>query len=136
MVATVGMLQLPLANYPKTDTSTNGGHAGSPDNDDDCADIFRCDTEKYQSDINSIVPLCGYTEWRLPSRRELLTLTSLNRNNVRDHFPNTQDSQYWSATTYVAHLERAWVVDFYIAGPTLGYKSASTYLRLVRGVRF
>lgn len=123
-------------SWYSTDTSTNGGNAGSPDMANVCFDLTRCDSQKYQSDINSIVPLCGYTDWRIPSRRELLTITTVNRNNVLDHFPNTQYSQYWSATTYVTHTYRAWVVDFYLNNIGLGDKTANTYLRLVRGVRF
>jgi len=124
-------------SWYNTDASTNGGNAGSPDNGNNCSDLTRCDTQKYQSDINTVMPLCGYTQWRLPSKRELLTITNLNGNTVPDYFPNTQDSQYWSATSYVVKpVHRAWVVDIFTAGTTLGDKSTSTHLRLVRGVRF
>ena len=124
-------------SWYNTDTSTNGGHAGSPDNGNSCSDLVRCDTQKYQTDINTITPLCGHNQWRVPSKRELLTITNLNGNTVPDYFPNTQDSQYWSATSYVEFpVSRAWVVDIYSAGTTLGFKSANTYLRLVRGAQF
>jgi hypothetical protein len=124
-------------SWYNTDTSTNGGHAGSPDDDNFCFDLLRCDTQKYQSDINTIIPLCGHTEWRVPGKRELLTITNLNGNTVLDYFPNTQDSQYWSASSYVvAPVSSAWVVDIFSASTTVARKSASTYLRLVRGVRF
>jgi len=121
-------------SWYSTDSPTNGGHAGSPDMANGCSSVARCDTQKYQSDINTITPLCGYTDWRIPSRRELLTITSVTRISVHDHFPHTQYSQYWTATSDATQTYRAWIVDFYLHNTWLGNKTASTYLRLVRGV--
>jgi len=124
-------------SWYNADTSTNGGNAGSPDDDNNCFNLTRCDTQKYQSDINTIIPLCGYTDWRVPSQRELLTLTDLNRNPVSDFYPNTLLDQFWSASPYAATpFSKAWIVDTYTAGTSAQNKSNNVNLRLVRGVRF
>lgn len=79
---------------------------------------------------------CGYnTGWRLPTRRELLSIV---HNGVWSpaidsaYFPGTQSSWYWSADTYAPDPALARVVDFYggVAGANL--KSNSGYVRLVR----
>src|SRR3954470_17629731 len=63
------------------DGATNGGDPGVPDTvgigSDNCFDATRCDTEKFIADVNAGAGLCGQTDWRLPSRRELRTIAHL-----------------------------------------------------------
>lgn len=67
---------------------------------------------------------CGYTTgWRLPTRRELLSIVHSGvRNPAIDsaYFPNMV-VLYWSADTYVPIPARAWIVDF-IDGRTDHYQ--------------
>lgn len=88
----------------------DGGNAGFADpgygvntpGSDLCANISRCDTEKYISDVNA-VGLCGASDWRLPSREELHSLLNLDRINPAidtDYFPNTMA---WSPLYYHEH---------------------------------
>lgn len=79
----------------------------------------------------------GYTDWRLPNVRELVSIVdygvaspSINSN----FFPDTPVSgMYWTATTYVPDTTKAWYVLFN-AGSLGGVsKTGSNYVRCVRG---
>lgn len=53
---------------------------------------------------------CGIaTGWRLPTRRELLTLVHHGASNPASAFPGTQSAPYWSSD---AQAGQAWAVDF------------------------
>jgi hypothetical protein len=53
---------------------------------------------------------CGIaTGWRLPTRRELLTLVHHGASNPASAFPGTQSAPYWSSD---AQGSTAWAVDF------------------------
>ncbi|MDP2110889.1 MAG: DUF1566 domain-containing protein [Thiobacillus sp.] len=79
---------------------------------------------------------CGYnTGWRLPTRRELL---SIAHNGAWSpaidsaYFPATQSGWYWSADIYASDPAYAWVVDFGYGYPYADTKADSHYVRLVR----
>ena len=93
------------------------------------------------SHLNSVnaSELCGYTDWRLPTKDELLGILDtriaagyVNPRIDTTWFPNTQPGFYWSSTlgnpAYIA-----WYVSF---GPeTVGTNHGNTYRYLTYGVR-
>ena len=79
----------------------------------------------------------GYTNWRVPTIKELDSITDLGRGNpaiVRDYFPNTVSSNYWSSTTDASNASTAWTMDFYY-GSGYSYAIHKYYTFNVRAVR-
>ncbi|MBI5593901.1 MAG: DUF1566 domain-containing protein [Deltaproteobacteria bacterium] len=80
--------------------------------------------------------LAGYTDWRLPSKKELQNLVDYNRYAPAidtTYFPNTFQSSYWSATTSNQNTNDSWEVYFYTGDDTENNKTDSFYVRTVRG---
>lgn len=84
---------------------------------------------------------CGGTDWRLPTRRELLSLIYLNSatDTLIDntYFPSAFRGSHWSSDSYAGDSTQAWVVNFelgYTGSATSSYiKETDTYwIRLVR----
>ena len=117
--------------------ATNGGNAGTAIGGT-CTGGTGCDTEKFVTDVNTAA-LCTYTDWRLPSRRELLTLLLMDGTSPAvdaTYFPNTLALPYWSSSTYAASAASAWGVNFSTGISTALTKSTSSAVRLVRGTPF
>lgn len=82
----------------------------------------------------------SYTDWRLPNRMELISITKLESNSPAidtTYFPATPSSgAYWSSTgnaLFIGHSD-VWQVEFGYGGSSLQNKTASTlYARCVRG---
>lgn len=118
------------------DASNNGGNAGTA-NGGSCSGGTGCDTEKFVADVNA-VGLCGFTDWRVPSRTELLGIISNDRTKPAvntEYFPNTVASfSYYKAISPSSNTSSyAWYVylDFGYAGTRP--KSVPDLLRVVRG---
>jgi len=80
--------------------------------------------------------LCGYSDWRVPTRTELQGLVHLGRTGPAidtAYFPNTKAKYYWSASPNAYFSSGAWNVYFYygFAG-AFGNRSNYYYVRLVR----
>lgn len=101
-----------------------------------------CSTNNYITALNaaspSVCPVSGAGAWRLPNRRELLSIVDVGRNSPSidtAYFPNTASWFYWSSDRYAPFMPftSAWYVYFYS-----GVASASNmvdefaFVRLVR----
>jgi hypothetical protein len=123
--------------YDSTGTTTNGGNAGTATVATTNCYLTGagCDTEKYIAAVNSAA-LCGFTNWRLPSRRELATLVNYGTSDPTidaTYFPNTLSAYYWSATTRVDYLTDAWLVNFRTGIVGSAPKASFYTVRLVSG---
>ena len=108
----------------------NGGEPGMPGTG--------TDTEDFLDALNAAT-FGGYSDWRLPSIKELGSILNLeNQYPAIDtaYFPNTNDidgSQYWSSTSFFANPNYAWYLYFWYGHGSYGGKSGSGYVRAVRG---
>ena len=79
---------------------------------------------------------CGYsTGWRLPTRRELLSIVHRGQSNPAidsTYFPATQSSRYWTSDTHAPDPASAWNVDFYDGYANANGKTSNNFVRLVR----
>lgn len=63
--------------------------------------------------------LGGYTDWRLPAYRELLTIVDYLRDNPTiDPAFSCENRSFWSSSTYALNSDKAWCVNF-VLGPSL-----------------
>ena len=67
----------------------------------------------YKNAVNTSA-LCGYTDWRLPTKEELEGILASSGSPRIDTtwFPNTQANAYWSSSPYVGYSDYAWLVHF------------------------
>ena len=106
-----------------TDTTTCGGTPAS------------CNTEAFVAAVN-VDALCGYTDWRMPSLRELKSLVdfSVAAPTINaTYFPNTKVNWFWTANNNSSDSALAWIVFFNNGISLTGGKSSFSYVRLVRG---
>lgn len=117
------------------DSTTNGGSAGTL-NGGICSSGINCDTAGYLAAVNS-AGLCGASDWRLPTRDELLTIVDnskvLPAIDVNYFLDMGSSSYFWSSSPYAGSSDSALFVGFgngSVNNLTKGYGKA---LRLVRG---
>jgi hypothetical protein len=96
-----------------------------------------CDTESYVAALNEI-GYCGYTDWRMPSRDELGSISDPRKPNNPptanlNFFPQTQAGEYWSVNDYQFQYNSAWRWSFEFGHDRVEWKAESAYVRLVRG---
>jgi len=111
-----------------------------------CSVLASCDTEAYIAAINQTV-MCGYSDWRLPSRAELQSIVDYSQDEPgpmidSNYFPNTHNTDavyglhrdwYWSSQTAAGYAKYAWAVSFNTGGDTQMAKHTPQLIRLVRG---
>jgi hypothetical protein len=93
-----------------------------------------CDTFAFVQAVNAN-GLCGAGDWRLPTRKELLSIVDNGRFNPAvdtGHFPNTPASNYWSSSTYADQPGAAWQVNFRYGEVNPDDKGQGAHVRLVR----
>ncbi|HUM12905.1 MAG TPA: DUF1566 domain-containing protein [Myxococcaceae bacterium] len=110
-----------------------GGARRGTSNGGTCSDTSSCDTAKYVAAVNA-TGLCGASDWRLPTRAELLSLVDYGAGTAPlidlNFLPDGSSDTWWSATP--DWTGKAWVVDFE-TGATLS--SPSEFPNPVRLVR-
>lgn len=121
-------------SWYSSNTATNGGSVGTASGGT-CESSGHCDTEKFVADVNA-AGLCGATDWRLPSNKELDFIIDYGSNLAIDltYFPNTPASSFWSASAFAGDSGHAWsVLLSYGNAHSIGdYKSSAYQVRLVR----
>jgi len=80
---------------------------------------------------------CGFSnDWRLPNRRELLSIVHNGLATApmidSDYFPATVSGRYWTSDVFAPLTSYAWFVLFAYGDPYAGAKTLSFYVRLVR----
>jgi len=106
---------------------TNGGYAGTPGNG--------MNTEAFIKAMNH-AHFGGYSDWRLPTIKELAYLADTRRKNPSintKYFPDTVSSWYWSSSTSANYSRDAWGVGFLYGYDSYNHKYIYGYVRAVRG---
>ena len=101
---------------------------------------FNATDNSTTQNVCSIVTLSGNSDWRLPSKKELMSIVDYSIPDLdgatiqQAWFPNTVvSSSYWSSTTFEAFQVGAWGVDFSNGGIDYLPRSNSYFVRCVRG---
>jgi hypothetical protein len=79
--------------------------------------------------------LCGFNDWRVPTLKELMTITHKGTTSpsIDSHyFPNTKSHYYWSSLPYAYNSDSAWAVHFATGGDIIDSRALYNALRLVR----
>lgn len=83
------------------------------------------------------VERCGHADWRLPTRRELLSIVHYGQPSGPaidlGYFPDTASHWYWSSESYSPSTAVAWVVYFAVGLTVAVDRGYSYQIRLVRG---
>ena len=87
----------------------------------------------YKNSVNTSA-LCGYTDWRLPTKEELQGILASSGSPRIDTawLTNTQAAAYWSSTPYVGNSGGAMAVDFSYGNVNGLSRYYYYYVRLVR----
>jgi hypothetical protein len=82
----------------------------------------------------------GYSDWRLPSAAELLTIVKSGAENPSidtTAFPGTPSSGFWSGSPHADSLNNtSWYVVFYYGSAGNSLRNATAHVRLVRGGQY
>ncbi|WP_179957622.1 DUF1566 domain-containing protein [Exilibacterium tricleocarpae] len=132
-----------LFTWYNSNERVNGGNIGDWNSrGDQCSGYVAgqprtyCHVEQFVSRVNK-QGLCGYRDWRLPTRPELTSLIHFGRTEPAidtDYFPATQSEFYWSASAVAGRELEAWAVSFQFGFTTPLRRSDTRYARLVRTI--
>lgn len=115
--------------------ATNGGSVGYS-NRGVCFGASQCDTEKYVAAVNAY-QLCGYTDWRLPTRAELHSIVDYGQYAPAidvTYFPNTPGAPFWTSSP-AAYPDQAWYVVSVGGAHNVWRNTSRVHVRLVRNGR-
>ena len=118
------------------DPNTNGGSAGT-ETGTGCNSTLTggCNTHAFVQAVND-QGLCGASDWRMPTRSELMSIVHNGRFNPAidsEYFPNTLYNRvYWSSSPKAGWTATVWGVDFNRGGFGHRFKTNWRYVRLVR----
>ena len=100
-----------------------------------CSGEADCDTHAYVALLNER-NYCGYSNWRLPTRDEMLSIVSYDSNAPvkinTEYFPDALPSWYWTASSNENHPDHAWYVLFRNGIALNDLKERPKHIRLVR----
>ncbi|MEG1854868.1 MAG: DUF1566 domain-containing protein [Acinetobacter sp.] len=129
-----------------SNNDNNGGFAGSEKVQastsikKDC-NLSKCNTEAYIAALN-IAKYCGYNNWRLPTRTELISIIDYGHayKSINPIFTNTRAGNFWtnasypgySYITFTSNNNDAWSINFWEGGTRADNKDS---LQLIRAVR-
>jgi hypothetical protein len=134
-VKTTSGLRSQSHTYSWYDTNSPDGNPGAAAGGK-CHNFSRCDTGKYVRDVNA-TGLCGSSNWRMPTVKELESIADLGRVNPaidKDYFPNTPSAYFWSGSPHANWTTSvAWRVYFYDGVASSNPRSVSSRVRLVHG---
>ena len=123
-----------------TDTATNGGVAGAVGTNTCGGSLAaapynnQCNTQNFVLAVNA-AGLCGATNWRLPTRRELMSLVNVTTSTGFDatYFPTSLRVGFWAGNTKVDFPAQAWGV--FVGGTGAAVASKATGVNATRLVR-
>ena len=74
----------------------------------------------------------GHIDWRLPNKKELVSLVSYERYNPASDFPGMPPEYFWSSSSMARGTSRAWRVAFYYGDVGNCNKTTTCFVRCVR----
>lgn len=74
----------------------------------------------------------GYTDWRMPTIKELISLVDYSRHSPASSFPGMPNKTFWSSSPNAVNPSLAWYVDFSDGLADYGGKGDTNYVRCVR----
>ncbi len=120
-------------SWHNTSGINDGGNTGLS-NGGLCVDTSNCDTQKLMLAVNN-AQLCGFDDWRLPTRRELLSIMHFGASVApyidSNYFVNHAALPYWSSSP--ATDNNVAYVNYSDIGAHTSSRSQAFAVRLVRG---
>lgn len=117
----------------KTNGSDTGTNNGAGKQNGGTCQGSACDTHAYIQALNN-ANYCGYSDWRLPTRTELVSIVDYGRTNptINPVFTNTQSNWYWSSSPAASTSNFAWIVLFDFGHANSNNKDDTYHVRAVR----
>ncbi len=102
-------------------------------------DIF---SKKSSKDWDDAVLYCdelvlnGLDHWRLPTFKELLSITDYTRVSpaINPAFGFVGEGTYWTSTNFTANRSRAWTIDFRTGKTYYSYRTTNHGVRCVKNM--